>query len=365
MVFVKKKEKAADPDLTVAAFTGIRTKKGHVGIEIEVEGARLPKGEPPYNYLGDFWQYKRDGSLRGEDSGEYVYQKPFEFDQVDASLDDLWKRFKDANTRLDVSNRTSVHVHLNVLPFYQNRLVSLMALWFTFEEILSHWCGDTRVGNLFCVRAKDGPAIITQLKNFVERKGQYNLNADALHYSAFNVGAIFEFGSVETRTLRGVTEPETVKEWVRILRRLYEYSDRYTDPRGLVEAFSMEGPMDFFRLVFGDQAEVILKGVNFTDEQFRLSLYEGIRYAQDLVYARDWSDFNPTTVREDPFGRKTKKAAPRTEQDEQPLDWEGVPPIAGRVTNDPFFMAEQMRQAVRRTTLPMTGTRIRTGLTGN
>lgn len=307
MVFKKKKEVTKDPDLTIAGWRGVRVKKGHVGLEVEIEGARLPRGLPGVGTVGKYWQYVRDGSLRGEDSGEYVLLKPIDFEEVDAALDELWGQFKEAKTRIDDSNRTSVHVHLNVLPFYQNRLVSLMSLWFIFEEVLSYWCGDARVGNLFCIRAKDGPAIITQLKRFIETKGDFMLNADALHYSAFNAAAIYNLGSVEVRTLRGVKEPGPIKEWVQMLRKLYDASERYQDPRNIVEMFSLEGPADFFRSVFGELAETIVKGIDLTEDQFRNSLFEGMRFAQDLVYARDWSDFNPKEVRVDPFGRKGKK----------------------------------------------------------
>lgn len=306
MVFVKKHQQQKEDDLTIAAFRGVRTKTGHVGLEVEVESNRPNVFPKDPGTLASYWNYHRDNSLRGADNGEYVLERPINFDKVDGALDALWKLFRDANAEIAESNRTSVHVHLNVLPFYQNRLVSLAALWFIFEEVLSMWCGDHRVGNLFAIRAKDGQAVVTQLKKWIEAKGNYKLNENSMHYAAFNSASIQALGSVEVRTLRGATEPEVIKQWVRILKCLYDASDRFADPRTIVETFSYDGPTNFFHSIFGELAEPIRNNVELNEEQFQTSLYEGIRYAQDLVFARDWSDFNPTVIREDPFGRQGK-----------------------------------------------------------
>src|SRR5690349_22399742 len=148
---------------------GVKETKGDIGIEIEVEGNKFPK----HAYEGydavdperipKQWDYHRDGSLRGEDNAEYVLKKPLKFSEVPKAINDLWQMFSDYGTVLDVSNRTSVHVHLNVQDFYINRLCSFAAMYLSVEDILTGWCGDHRVGNLFCLRAKDTPAIVTEL----------------------------------------------------------------------------------------------------------------------------------------------------------------------------------------------------------
>jgi hypothetical protein len=300
VVFVKRNtEKENSKDFTIAGLRGARTKKGHVGIEVECEGANLPKDATA---LAPYWAYVRDGSLRGNDNAEYVLTKPIDFGEVEKAVADLWSKFKASKTRLDESIRTSVHVHLNVLPFYQNRLAALLALWFIFEEPLSYWCGDHRAGNLFCIRAKDGPAIIEQIKGWFENKGNFGLDTEGLHYAALNLSSIQEHGSVEIRTMRGVTTPEPLLQWVRILKRLYDASADYPDPRTLIEDYSLLGPYDFFQKVFGDEAENILAATRMLN--IRECLNDGMRFAQDFVYVRDWSEFNPIKVVEDPFGRR-------------------------------------------------------------
>ena len=349
-VFVKKKESKPLKDLTIATMQGRKAKKGVVGLEIEVEASvanSLPKGTA---VIADYWRAERDGSLRGADNAEYVLTKPIEFEQVPDALDKLWAEFTKAKVKLNDSLRTSVHVHLNVTSFYQNRLAALLGLWFIFEEVLSYWCGDHRAGNLFCVRAKDGESIIRQIKGWLEAKGRFQLNNEALHYSALNMAALNKFGSLEVRTMGGILEPEPGKQWVRILRKLYDESVKYKDPRTLIEKFSLEGPLDFFLSVFGEEAEGILKNVG--DLDLRDSLFEGMRFAQEVVYARDWSDFHPTKEAVDPFMRRKVSEEVGEAQELEPYLAdrrlvEPAPPRQARRVAVPDWMQEEMQRAVR------------------
>lgn len=300
MVFIKKRKKEIK-DYTIADIIGRSEKKGHVGLEIELEGANLNK--TPVKP----WVFHQDNSLRGRDNAEYVVDGVLDFSEVDKALDDLWEMHKKSGAELDESDRTSVHVHLNVGPFFQNRLTALMSLWFIFEDVLTHWCGEGRVGNHYCLTGKDAPAVVHQLKRFVRSKGEV-IPRDNFHYAAFNANAIAKFGSVEIRTLRGVNEPGVIKTWVKILKRLYDLSENYTNPHHLIEEFSLRGPVQFFEHVFGGYAMEIMATAKLTQEQLRDMMYEGMRNAQDISYARDWVEFKPTVVPKDPFGRKEEVA---------------------------------------------------------
>lgn len=280
--------------------------KGDIGIEIEVEGSKLPK-EP--DELNPWWAYHKDGSLRGEDNAEYVLKKPILFNQVPEALDALWALFGKYKSRLDESNRTSVHIHLNCQEFYLNRLTSFLAIYTCFEEVLTEWCGDHRVGNLFCLRAKDAPGSVYRIKKFIQSDGRNELN-DGLHYSGLNTHALTKFGSVEIRALRGCSDPATIQQWVGILQRIYDASGTYQDPRTICDLFSQGGPTNFFETILGEWSSVVRKGVSMSEPQIRDSMYEGIRLAQDLCYCRDWDLFKPVQVRADPFGRSSRRFPP-------------------------------------------------------
>lgn len=290
---------------------GCKEQKGDVGIEVEVEGNKFPKtggGHDTGHFIPSVWGYHHDGSLRGLDNAEYVLKKPIQFGQVPEAVNSLWQMFDEFGSKLDDSNRTSVHIHLNVQSWHLNRLCSFMALYFSVEELLTAWCGDHRVGNLFCLRAKDAPAIISRIKKFIKTDGTGGLT-DGLHYSAMNAQAIQKFGSVEIRTLRGVTDPQIIIKWVEILRRIYDLSAEYPDPRSVCAGFSGSGPLEYLQTVLGEHTNTIKEGIGYDTQQIMESLYEGIRMAQDLTYCRDWDDFQAMVIRPDPFGRATKKVA--------------------------------------------------------
>jgi hypothetical protein len=276
--------------------------KGTIGLEIECEGNSFKKEGLPAP-----WTFHVDHSLRGQDNAEYVLAKPIEIDRVPEALDKLWGMFEQHGTVLADSNRTSTHVHLNVQDWYLNRLTSFLTMYFCVEELLTAWCGEHRIGNLFCLRAKDAPAIVSHLRHFIRTDGRYQI-PESFHYAGLNAQALFKFGSLEIRTLRGPTDKQVILDWVSMLERLYTLSAEYDDPRDICGLFSSGGPMNFLSALLGPQEAVLRGGISYTDEMIRDAMYYGIRLVQDLVYCRDWVAYKPTAIKADPFGRDPMKA---------------------------------------------------------
>lgn len=285
---------------------------GDIGLEVEVEGNKFPKDYDDYddegnvvpqNYIPDPWQYTHDGSLRGEDNAEYIFRRPVKFEEVSESIDKLWEMFDDFGSVLDDSNRTSVHVHLNAQEWHLNRVCAFFGLYIIVEDILTHWCGDHRVGNLFCLRAKDAPGIVSRMKQFFRSEHSWVID-NGMHYSGLNAHALKKLGSIEIRTMRGVRDPETIKTWVRILENIYKLSEKYPDPRTVVQGFSGSPREDFLRTILGDDMEQIVRECGMTPSEVSSSLLEGVRLAQQLCYCRNWSEYKPTEIKRDAFGRK-------------------------------------------------------------
>jgi hypothetical protein len=313
-VFVKR-ERKVKPGFNMCVVMNRKATKGEVGIEIEVEGNKFPyppgmKGSHTAVAMPGlpYWSYVHDGSLRGVDNAEYILTRPIAFKEVNPAITQLFGALAGFGSVIDDSHRTSVHVHLNCQEFHLNRLCSFMALWYCFEEVLTQWCGEHRVGNLFCLRAKDAPAIIAQLRQFLRKDGSVQLS-EHLHYAGLNAHALTKFGSLEVRTLRGCTDPQTILDWVGILERLYTLSADFGDPRDICSLFSSEGPLAFFENVLRDKTGIVRSTIGWDDEQIREAMYTGIRLAQDLCYCRDWSEYNPVKLKPDPFSRSLKTVA--------------------------------------------------------
>lgn len=291
------------PCLDIFSLMNLSVVSGDVGLEIECEGNRLPHDN---SQLPKVWSHHNDGSLRGEDSAEYVLRKPLKFNEIPKAVNDLFGVLSDYGTVLDDSNRTSVHVHLNAQNFHLNRLASFACMYFIVEEILTEWCGEHRVGNLFCLRGIDAPGIITSLKRFIQKDGR-TIIPDSLHYAGFNIHALAKFGSIEIRTMRGLPEPDTVIRWVNILQRMYELSSEYPDPRVVIEGLSGNGPQIFLQGILGPETLPILTDIAWSPEEVSEAVYRGVRLAQDIAYCRDWAMFKPLTIKADPFGRSKNK----------------------------------------------------------
>lgn len=305
----KSKPTENEGNLPIAGLLGFKFKEGDVGLEIEMEGNKFPKVPGAFEKCDIYktiWNYHADHSLRGRDNAEYVFNGPQKFADVEKYIKNLWNGLKKYGTKLDVSNRTSVHVHLNVLNWHLNRLVSFVALYYAVEDILAEWCGDHRVGNLFCLRGRDAPNNITSFMNFVASEGGTGFDSN-MHYAALNFEAIQKYGSIEIRLLRGVTEAEDAIFWVKVLQRLYELSAKYPDPRTICEMFSGQGPVTFVEEILGEFYDPIISDTGLSHEDLIERSYKGIRNVQDVCYCRDWDDYKPKEYKPDPFGRKKKR----------------------------------------------------------
>jgi hypothetical protein len=298
----KMRKAQAENGYDIRTIMGHNVTEGDVGLEIECEGNKFLKEGVQLP-----WKYVKDGSLRGQDNAEYILKVPIKFDKVPEAIDSLWKMFERHGSVLSESNRTSVHVHLNAQGFHMNRVCAFVSIYFIVEDLLTQWCGDHRVGNLFCLRAKDAPGIVSKIKQFLLYEGRGGGLSEGLHYGGLNAHALAKFGSIEIRALRGVTDPKIIIDWVSILERIYKVSEEFPDPRGICDNFSGAGPIDFLHMLLGDKTQMVLDGIPYDNGQVMESLYEGIRIAQDLCYCRDWSVYQPIVTKIDPFGRTTKK----------------------------------------------------------
>lgn len=289
--------------------------RGDIGIEIEVEGNTFEKTKVPPP-----WRYEKDGSLRGKDNAEYVLQNPIAFGKVPEALAILWDLFDKTGSILDVSNRTSVHVHLNCQGWYVNRLAVFCAMYMSVEELLTEWCGEHRVGNLFCLRGKDAHYIVSEIKRFIKKDCRHSI-AEGMHYAGLNIHALPKYGSIEVRSLRGVADPTVILTWVQILERMYKISADLPDPRTLIADFSGTGAEAYLNMILGDNAVPVVSELGWMPDQLRQSVYEGIRLAQDICYCRNWSMYEPVEMVADPFGRMKAK------------DGSDIPPPSGLTDN--------------------------------
>lgn len=261
------------------------TKKqsGLIGLEIEVEGKNL------FTSPFSFWSCHQDGSLRAVGDHlpqEYVLKKPLGVEEVEKALNYLDRKLKEAGSEIQLSNRTSVHVHVNCQKLTFRQVYTYILLYMIFEEVLIDWAGPERAGNLFCLRAKDSEYYIQMLES-VLKTGKFAAWKEDLRYSACNVASMIKFGSLEFRALKGTVDMKMIMTWVEMLVHLLEESKTYDNPIEIEEKFTRIGPLPFFQQTFKSRKDLreLLENSSYGISG---KLWDGLRMMRDVAHKCEW-----------------------------------------------------------------------------
>jgi len=204
-----------------------------LGVEVEVEGYRLPTNCPGFNVV-------KEGSLRcvnDEPGKEYVFRAPAPLDNAIIMLKTLRNMLyrPDPRSIVQFSNRTSVHVHVNVSDLTVEEWFTFLFLWVLYEEALIDFCGEERKGNLFCLSSRDAEGLLFTLEEFTET-GQFHRIDDEVRYCAVNTVATPKYGSLEFRTMRGTMDMNVLTPWLSTLVSLRNMAQEIGHPNKLIEA---------------------------------------------------------------------------------------------------------------------------------
>lgn len=256
-------------------------KKGLIGLEIECEGKNLTQSV--FNY----WEVHNDGSLRpiGEHQPvEYVLSKPLDYPDIIKALKYLEAKLKEANSKVMLSTRTSIHVHINCQSWTFRQLYCYILLYIIFEEILVEFSGPDRIGNLFCLRAKDSDFYVTMLEDVLKNSSIKGWREE-VRYSACNISSIPKFGSLEFRSMKGTVDIELIQTWISMLLLLRDKSLEYDNPVDIINEFVSIGPLPFFKKIWH---RTTLR--HYLEETKGLSgkLWDGLRIARDVAHCCDW-----------------------------------------------------------------------------
>ncbi len=256
---------------------------GSYATEVEVE---LTDGLPEDSY-GDF-RITRDGSLRGN-GYEFISRRPTTHTKL----------LRDYNSLLDTqalrtlyrkSNRTGVHVHLNVQSWSKDRLLRFLVAYYLVEPLMIRYCGPSRQGNLFCLAMYDAQSVSRAIRLIVDDRYkdlQYNFND--YKYAALNVASVANLGSLEFRALPFTNSKNMFAKWLGFIRKLELYSSKEQSLDSIVDSFRPD-PKVFVEGIFGSNSV--------------LSKYEDFYDLVDMNYSGAW---NILSIVENKRFRKKKK----------------------------------------------------------
>ena len=276
-----------------------KKQKGEIGLEIECEGMNL-FGAPI-----QYWSCHNDGSLRNYKDHppiEYVLREPIERSEVPKALTYLSKKLKEAGSEIAYSPRTSVHVHVNCQDLTLKQIYQYICLYLIFEERLVEFSGPDRIGNLFCLRAKDAEHFLTVMESAIQTENFNEFFSNELRYTSCNTASLGKFGSLEFRSMRGTVDQELIQLWVDILLCLKDKALDYDNPVEIVEDFLDLGTENFLVKVFGSRKDILPIFIDWPDRH--RSMWDGLRMMRDVAYAIKWEKQNKELLTKKKRARK-------------------------------------------------------------
>jgi hypothetical protein len=192
-------------------FSGLKTfftnYRNPIGIEVEAENYFGPKSGGGLS----FWEMKGDGSLKIK--GIEFVSHILSGRQIDCALYELQKFLGNHNEGMPLlwSNRTSIHVHLNVSTLTLNQLKALVGLYALFEDLYFSMVEAHRKGNPYCFNVVDTDPVL------------FNSVIPESKYCALNLAPIRQFGTIEFRHLHGTEDFKLIRRWIQMVVKLHKF----------------------------------------------------------------------------------------------------------------------------------------------
>lgn len=289
-----------------------------IGVELEVENAGADL-DGLREASGRFWNVTEDRSLRPHGVSWEWISKPALMGTTMAEMRLLFEKmgWGDAN----YSDRTSVHVHTNVLDFTQQQVANLTLVYPVVESVLfrfvNHYkkreeqgyCRDT---NLYCVPWSD----CRMNRNFIEKffdnpailvPDRRGLGIRAWEkYTALNFLPMSEHGTVEWRHMHGTADMEKLGIWLNLIGSIMRYcrDNKFDDIVKTIKVMNdVSTYQQFFQHVLGNSLEY--------KEEYRAAMAEGVVNAKYSLVNWEANKNKPKPEKPDPKIKRVSVVPPQ------------------------------------------------------
>lgn len=251
----------------------------HVGIEVEVENCRS-LSEPRH------WRVIGDGSLRNN-GAEILLDGPMCGARLVAALSNLSDTLRE-NPELVCSERTSVHVHVNVRDLTYKQVQNVLLIYIATESALYKMGGKMRYENIYCPGISSALEQMPLMRNFM--KDSYHDFADACYnwckYTGINMRSVPDIGTVEFRAHEGTLDVDRIHAWVNVLLSLVEYA-KNNDRDQIMQDITLE-PEHLLRTVYGDYTPQLMQDGDFLryHKNNLINVTDLMTPATDFAYTR-------------------------------------------------------------------------------
>lgn len=215
--------------VVVAHHTEEHDKDTIIGVELEIENCQHNSRWYTDRFYS-FLNVTTDNSLRGETSYEFV-TKPMQASVCIEKLKGFFELSQFTDEVNHPADRTSIHVHCNVLDMTEEQLATLCLVYQTVEEILFQYVGHYREGNIYCVpwsQCRMSHDMIRKLfdKSTYVTDGGYGPFYRWEKYTALNLQPILRQGTVEFRHMYGTSDVEVITKWIQLVTSIVSFAKK-------------------------------------------------------------------------------------------------------------------------------------------
>ena len=223
-----------------------------LGIEVEVENATLynPESDSRSNY----WSHKEDHSLRNN-GREFIFMEPLYGADAVSAVEFIVEKAE--SLKWKISERTGLHVHLDVRNLELNNFRAFCVAYSLMEPLIYNWVGDKRHENMFCLPWYAADYDLENFSNILPRADKdaasaRNVIQGIRKYSGLNLAALVTFGTVEFRHLKTTFDKQRILDWLNIILSLKIFAQYHTKPvLDIVKYGRVYGPRALAMKIFG------------------------------------------------------------------------------------------------------------------
>jgi hypothetical protein len=280
------------------------------GVEIEAEGIRYDFNDSKNIHNGRFfeldvpetqslshWSAVKDGSLRN--GVEFIFKGPKSYAASIKALEQIQSLFDLAAQQekpIILSDRCSVHVHLDCRELTKNEVVNFIFCYLLIERILFNCVDIFRQKNTYCRPLNDSvfSGILMELLRVSseEQRSIYNyITRSCDKYSALNLLPLTSYGSIEFRHHQGTTNTADIIKWIDLIRALKDTA-LSSDILDLLNIYDTLGYRSLLSHIFPDRPDLI-DLPNSSD-----LVYSGVVGVREILLADKLRDIN-SVVRRD------------------------------------------------------------------
>lgn len=239
-----------------------------IGIEVEVENIRKR-----FPYDPCIWFSKEDGSLRNN-GWEYVTY-PVIGTQIKYAIETLFEGLPDT---ADFSDRTSIHIHVNVRDYTYENVLNVILLYTVFERLLYRYAGPQRYKNIFCIPIQETKLPIA-IANFLVNKDFITLIREWQKYSGMNLLCIRNFGTIEYRHMEGNRDQYRILNWINLLLSIHKFAKeiKFIDLFDQIQKLNSNSYYELFlRTVFKDNFNLLYMPILQQEMEYGVSTVKSI-----------------------------------------------------------------------------------------